>query len=554
MLKGFIEVVDNIAKEMYEKVDNIVNRVNVKFLEFNQSVDGVTTRASEKLKQVGVETHHQSNNALNLDYLSKDIELLRVKREMTIKSEAILTQVREDVRRERLNEKFQGIKRVLERKDVIYQEKAAEPVYRKLIVELAALIKSKPGFMNLEVIQDPFALSHQNFPPQYSSHEVPVFRPDPNTSIGLQHHTTALNQTTTSISSPSASSIIQQNMSMVDNCNLTDPKLTWEKTVATSHKGDILTVLCLNSRFLATTATDKTLCIWDMSASMSLLFASQPMDAEIVMLKKILVAPQAYIGHVLIAVKNTKSAANVGAFDFSAVDSPNTPGKLLWSNAIPDEVTAMDVLSKDRILVGYQGGVICALDVSSLEIIYRADVKTRIDCLLVLPDGKSVVVANDNQYTILNFPHSLDVTTRVTRKDTATFSHLRCVGRNSEVFAGFLKNGLVKLYRGSDGEVLNVILGQRAEYESSFILNFFSADPNIFVFALSKFSPHFFYSNIDDTTMTALPANKTEFSITKGDPKMQILDLVPGSHMTFATVANDEDKYPGLHIWKLSFC
>lgn len=560
LLKGFIEVVDNVSKQMFDKVDQIVARISMRFQEFNQSVDGVTTRVSDKLRQVGVETNYQSNNAMGMDYLSRDIELFRVKREMTIKSEAILTQVREDVRRERLREKFENLNRILNGKDVIYQEKAAEPVYRKLIVELGALIKSKPGFINLEVIQDPLGQSHNNISMSNRPESNPsIFSPNLDTSMNhLQYNTQmnppmSLNNTNVSISSPAQSSIIQQNMSIVDNCNLTKPELTWQKTIATSHKGDILTVMCLNSRFIATTAIDKTLCIWDMSAGMSLMFASQPMDAEILMLKKILVAPQTLIGHVLIAVKNTRSAANVGAFDFSAVDSPNTPGKLLWSNSVPDNVTAMDILSKDKILVGYQGGVLCALDVSTLEIVYRADVKTRIDCLLVLPDGKTVVVVTDNEYTILNFPQSLDVTTRVKRKDTATFSHLRCVGRNSEVFAAFLKNGLVKLYRGSDGEVLNVILGQRAEYESSFILNFFSADPNIFVFALSKFSPYFFYSNIDDTMMTALTCNKTEYSVTKGDPKMQIIDLVPGSHMTFVTVANDADKHPGLHVWKLTF-
>ena len=87
LLKGFIEVVDNISKQMFDKVDQIVARISMRFQEFNQSVDGVTTRASDKLRQVGVETNYQSNNAMGMDYLSRDIELFRVKREMTIKSE-----------------------------------------------------------------------------------------------------------------------------------------------------------------------------------------------------------------------------------------------------------------------------------------------------------------------------------------------------------------------------------------------------------------------------------------------------------------------------------
>lgn len=535
-----------------------MHNIEVRFNEYTRSVDGVTSRATEHLRQLEREANLNTVRSSNLDPLTRDIELLRARREYSLKAEGILSHVKQDVQRERLNERFDFVRKILTHNTPIYDEQKAGIAYKSLVSDLSTLIRNKPGLGNLEVVRDPML---GPIGPTFQNPQLTPPPPVPNNQLN-----TTLNPGNTSIPPypplpllppqqpiDQTGAIMHQNFSMVDHSTFSRPRIKLEKNLLTSHKGEITAVISLNPRYLITAGSDKTVCLWDTTASMQLLFASQPFDAEVCIFRKLTVDPSHFLGNVVIAVKRCKSAANIGAFNFCSVVDMTTPASLLWSNSIADQVTALEILSREFILAAYEGGILCALHSGSLEVAYRAETKTRIDALLVLPDSQTVILASDNEYTILDFPHNLQVTTRRKRRDTAAFGSLRCVGRNSEVFAGFLKNGLVKIYRASDGECLNVILGQRAEYESAFILNFFSTDPNIYVFALSRFKPNFFYCNLDDSEMLPIDVADSRFAKARGDPSMQIVDLVPGSHMTFVTVANEEDKPPGLYLWKLTF-
>lgn len=546
---------------MCTKVDRVVQSIESRFSEYNRAVDNVTTRAHDHLRQLERESHTTETRITTLDPLTRDIELLRARREHSVRAEAILSQVKVDVQRERLDERFNFVRQILNLKTPIYDQRGAAIAYKSLVNDLGALLRTKPGLANLEIVKDPLVVNVNKpylNPPQNPNTSLfpPQANTGNNTTLPLNTSIPPLPSPHTHIPRPTADalgSILHQNYSAVDHSVFSNPKLKLDKILFTSHKGPITAVLSLNPRYLATAAADRTLCLWDLHANMTLLFASPPMDAEVTLLRKLTVDPNHFIGHMVIAAKQCKSAANIGAFNFASVPDLSSPAKLLWSNSIADKVTAIEILSGDRLLAAYEGGLLCALDIDTLEIIYRADIKAKIESLLVLPDAQTVIVTTDNEFTILDFPRSLQVTTRKKRRDTAAFASLRCVGRNSEVFAGFLKNGLVKIYRATDGECLNVILGQRAQYESSFILNFFATDPNIFVLALSRFKPHFFYSNIDDSEMKALESEEARFTVARGDPVMQIVDLTPGTSMAFTTVANQEGKPPGLYLWKLSF-
>ena len=213
----------------------------------------------------------------------------------------------------------------------------------------------------------------------------------------------------------------------------------------------------------------------------------------------------------------------------------------------------MEVLNQQAFIAGYASGELRIYETKTMNILYQADLGVTINALLVLPDRKTFVVACDNEYSILETNAAYQITTKAKRRDTATFGFLRSLGRNSEVFCGFLKNGMIKMYRTYDGECLNVILGQRGEYDSGLVLNFFSADPNVYLLTLARYSPYFRYCNIDDTEQKNAGFVNPLYSVAQGDPKMQILDLHAESHILLATVANVDGKQPGIYIWRFSF-
>jgi len=537
---------------MQRKVDVIVENYIVKYKQYNQGVDILSTRASDQLKRLESENMISINNTNITDQLTRDIELMRLKRQAAMKSEEILTQVHGDIMRERMLEKFQEFKKILNHEMPIYDDKGAEAVYRRLVADLSENIKSKPSLRNLELVRDPYSLGQGAITPIDPFPGQNNFLPQQPTPMPVAgaNNGSFMNNTGANPAGGVQALILQQNHSMIDKGFFRNPKGFLDSTYYTTHKGEITAILALNSRYIVTASSDKTVVVWDIQNPRADMVILNDFDGEVINLKKIMLDQRHPLGHLLVTVENYKAVDNIGVFDLTT-QAHEVP--CLYSRDLAEYVNAIDVLGQNSLAVGYANGIFKILEAKTLNALYQADLKSRIDALLVLPDRKTVVIACDNEYSILEVSPNLQVVTKAKRKDTATFGFLRSLGRNSEVFSGFLKNGMIKMYRAFDGECLNVVLGQRGEYDSSLVLNFFSTDPNVYLLTLSKHNPYFRFCNIDDTQMNNLVIAQPLHSVARGEPKMQILEMVSESHIIFATIGNVPGKPPGLYIWRLTF-
>lgn len=142
---------------MTSKVDRIVESYIGKFHQYNVSVDSLLGRASDMLKRLEAENNSNAMKMSTLDPLSRDIQLMKLKRENAIRSEEILVQVKNEIDREKLLEKFQQFKMILSSEESIYDDKSAERLYRQLVTDLDHDIKAKPALCNISVVRDPFA-------------------------------------------------------------------------------------------------------------------------------------------------------------------------------------------------------------------------------------------------------------------------------------------------------------------------------------------------------------------------------------------------------------
>lgn len=156
LLKGFIAVIDGLKRQMNDKVDRIVESYVGKFQQYNISVDSLLGRASDTLQKLEAENQTNALKMSTLDPLSRDIQLMKLKRENAIRSEEILTQVKTEIDSERLLEKFQQFKAILSSEQSIYDDKTAEKLYRQLVTDLDHDIKAKPTLTNLSIVRDPF--------------------------------------------------------------------------------------------------------------------------------------------------------------------------------------------------------------------------------------------------------------------------------------------------------------------------------------------------------------------------------------------------------------
>jgi hypothetical protein len=168
LLKGFIAVIDGLKRQMNDKVDRIVESYVGKFQQYNISVDSLLGRASDTLQKLEVENQTNALKMSTLDPLSRDIQLMKLKRENAIRSEEILTQVKTEIDSERLLEKFQQFKAILSSEQSIYDDKTAEKLYRQLVTDLDHDIKAKPILTNLSIVRDPF--ENRNLETEANSH------------------------------------------------------------------------------------------------------------------------------------------------------------------------------------------------------------------------------------------------------------------------------------------------------------------------------------------------------------------------------------------------
>lgn len=343
--------------------------------------------------------------------------------------------------------------------------------------------------------------------------------------------------------------IMQQNQAIIDRGTMNNPNLTYERNYTTNHESEIVAMIALNQRYVATSSSDRTVQVWDLERPNYSIVRLTDFDAEVICMKKILIDESHPLGHQLITVESLPNTENIGIHNLTST-SFKVP--VIWSSEMKDYVTAIDIVNKKRLVVGYNSGWFGLLDTATLKSTYRFNTEIPINGLLVLPDRNKIVIANGLAFTVVSVTPNDQVFTVSKGGASSNIIGLRCLGRNSEVFCALLQGGVINFYRTTDGHCLNTVKSNN-NIESTLVLNFFSQEPKVFLFGLSKTQPHFSYGNIDQNSMIPVAPQAAFNCTTRGEPKMQILDLVPGSHLTFATVANDVAKHPGLNIWKLRF-
>lgn len=344
--------------------------------------------------------------------------------------------------------------------------------------------------------------------------------------------------------------IMQQNQAIIDRGVMNSPLLSYERNYATGHQGEIVAILALNHRYIATSSSDRTVLVWDLESPGHSIVKLTDFDTEVICMKKILIDQSHPLGHQLITVESSPDKSNIGIHNLTS-NSFGVP--VVWSSEMPDYVTAIDILNKGRLVVGYQTGWFGLFETNSLKSTFRINTGSPINGLLVLPDRTKVVIANGDSFTVVSVTPNEQVMTLSRGKASSVISSMRCLGRNSEVFCAILQAGTIHFYRTSDSHLMNTMSCVNS-IDSALILNFFSHEPRVYILGLSRTQPHFSYGNIDQASMIPIAPQAAFNCVIRGDPKMQILDLIPGSHLTFATVANNDQKnQAGLHIWRLSF-
>ena len=141
---------------MSQKVDSIVDSYIGKFFTYHKSIDGLLGRTEDLLKRLDADNRASMSQTGNIDPLSRDIDLMRLRREFAIKAEDILTKVKVDVDREKLLPRFQEFRRILSSESPIYDDKSANSVYVSLAKELDSSIQGRPALKLITIVRDPY--------------------------------------------------------------------------------------------------------------------------------------------------------------------------------------------------------------------------------------------------------------------------------------------------------------------------------------------------------------------------------------------------------------
>lgn len=541
LVKALMEIVDDLKEQMSQKVDYLTRHFLDKHRHYCQGVDKLGQKASDMLKKLDSENTLALNRLDHGDPLSRDIELMRLKRQAAQKTEEVLMVIKADLDREKLPQQLVEFHKICRSEARYYEEQSAEPVYRKLMKDFLECIESAPALKNNELVRDPFGpkqLAQRAPEAGLSSAEIThLFNPQ-------------APQNASGVSTPleTGAVILQQNTALLDSCEKFSPRVSLERSISTTHGDDISCICVLNKRYIATASSDKSIHLWDAVKLQSVLQVDT--QSQVVTIMRKIQADLAHpLGHLLVTAEKHASNNNIAVYNL-CTDSYEVP--VVRSREVADLPVCLEVVSGKCVVVGYEKGALCLYDVGSMNLLSRLDVGRRVDTILVLPDRKSLVFTADNELFACDVS-SGKVTIKSRKRDTTGFSFLRCLGRTSEMFTGFLKNGLIRVFRTFDLESLHVILGQRIEYDSGLVLSFRSEEPRVFILALSRYAPYFMYSDLDDSQLQALPAENPLYSQAKGEHKIQLLDVDEGRSASFVTVGNVRGKQPTLWVWKMLY-
>lgn len=305
-------------------------------------------------------------------------------------------------------------------------------------------------------------------------------------------------------------------------------------------------MLSLNQRYVAIASTDRTVQVWDIEQPGTSMVQLTDFEAEVICMKKILVDQTHPLNHILITVENTPKADNIGVHNLVS-NTFNVP--VNWSSEFADYVTAIDILNQGRLIAGYRSGWFAILNTQTLHSTFGFNTALQVTNLLVLPNRSTAVVANAAEFTVVTINSMDQVFTASKGKTSAPVNFFRALGRNSEVFCASLTDGTVSFFNALNGTCVGTV--QSGHVQSALILNFFSTEPSVNLLFLNV-NNSFSYCSVDQKQVVPLTQG-TQATALRGDPKMQILDLIPGSHLIFATVSNVDGRPPGLSIWKMSF-
>lgn len=146
-----------LKQQLTAKVDTVTSGFVTKFQTYHKSVDGLLGRAEELLKRLDADNRASMMQTNNVDPLTRDIELMRIKRDSAMKAEEILTKIKSDVDRERLLPRFQEFTRILSTELPIYDDMTAGVNYKTLAKEFENNIQTKPDLKQLLIVRDPYA-------------------------------------------------------------------------------------------------------------------------------------------------------------------------------------------------------------------------------------------------------------------------------------------------------------------------------------------------------------------------------------------------------------
>ena len=281
VLKGCIQLLDEVKSNMARRVDSLTQANLAKFRQYHQLADQAATKASDMMHRVEAENTISQSSFAGLDPLTRDIETMRLKRLSAQKIEDLLLSVKKDIQAQHLEEGFHEFRLLAEGRATLYDEAEADHVYRRLVADLADNIKAKNALNHCELVRDPFSAKKQPLfgntlqgpAPALAAHR-PSERQTQKTSPGQNQSVNPANskpgstgfadpradlsrlQNTTNPAGHNATFlqpadlapalILQQNHAIIDRSAFRGAKVALDKTVFSPHSKEITALLSLS--------------------------------------------------------------------------------------------------------------------------------------------------------------------------------------------------------------------------------------------------------------------------------------------------------------------
>lgn len=154
-----ITAVDAMKNQLHARVDNLVDGYCTKFQDYHRSVDSLISRADEQFKRLEADHRALGMQVDHKDPLSRDIELMRLKKTAALKAEEILMRIKGDVDREKLLPRYQEFAKILNSEMPIYDDKSANEIYRLLAKDFDSNLHSRLESKNMQIVRDPYIFS-----------------------------------------------------------------------------------------------------------------------------------------------------------------------------------------------------------------------------------------------------------------------------------------------------------------------------------------------------------------------------------------------------------